>query len=66
MRCDKQRQDQIVSFTDIPLAYDCHIFLIRINHRQAFVRTAEEIVFAPWSTTIILFFLSSTLKLSFG
>lgn len=42
MHCDKQRQDQIVPFTDIPLAYDCHIFLIRINHRQAFAITAQR------------------------
>lgn len=38
---DKQRQDQIVSFTDISLAYVCHIFVIRINHTHAFAITAQ-------------------------
>lgn len=38
---DKQRQDQIVSFTDISLAYVCHIFVIRINHTHVFAVTAQ-------------------------
>lgn len=46
---DKQRQDQIVSFTDISLAYVCHFFNQDKSHTCICDNSAKpkEIIFVP-------------------